>query len=193
MKKRNLKVFKDFLNKNIDIRPILGRFFDFFKDKTDLKLFFNYCKVFCYKSCILVIALGIFYSLSFPQYSLAHTFPKISHLPKILDKSPVETTELYITAYNSLIWQTNYQPCITASGLNVCERDIEDIIATNYSYLSFGSKIKIPELFGDREFIVEDRMNQRYTRTLDIWMKSYTDAKEFGRKKFVVEIYSASR
>ena len=188
MKNKN-KNLKYFLNKRFYIRPIFGRFFS----RKNWRVLYDNLGIFCHKLYIAIIVLGFFASLSFPQHSLAYTFPEINHLPEIRNKAPSKIVDLYITAYNSLIWQTNFQPCITASGLNVCERDIEDIIATNYSYLPFGSKIKIPELFGDREFVVEDRMNQRFTRTLDVWMKSYADAREFGRKQVKVEIYPAGR
>ena len=191
-KKNNLVKIKNFLNKKVDIRLILRRFFSF-KNKKEKELFYDNCRIFCYKAVVLSIVFIIFSCFTFPQHSLAYTFPDWKKLPKIGNKDPLKIIQLHITAYNSLPWQTNSEPCITASGMNVCERDTEDVIATNYAYLPFGSKIKIPELFGDREFLVEDRMNQRYTQTLDIWMKDYYDAKDFGRQKIEVEIYPAAR
>ena len=191
-KKNNLVKIKNFLNKKIDIRLILRRFFNF-KSKKEEQLFCDKCETFCYKISVLFIVLIIFSSFTLPQHSLAYAFPEWKPLPTIENKEPVEIVELHVTAYNSLPWQTNSEPCITASGMNVCDRDMEDVIATNYSYLPFGSKIKIPELFGDREFLVEDRMNKRYTQTLDIWMKNYFDAKKFGRQKIIAEIYPAAR
>ena len=192
MKKNNLVKVKNFLNKKVDIRLILRRFFTF-KSKKEGRLFCDKCGTFCYKISVLFIVFIIFSSFTLPQHSLAYAFPEWKSLPVIENKEPVEIVELHVTAYNSLPWQTNSEPCITASGMDVCERDIEDVIATNYSYLPFGSKIKIPELFGDREFLVEDRMNKRYTQTLDIWMKDYSSAKEFGRQKITAEIYPAAR
>lgn len=93
-----------------------------------------------------------------------------------------------MTAYNSDPRQTDDTPCITANGFNVCEHGIEDTIAANF--LKFGTKVMIPELFGDRIFIVRDRMNKRYPSRVDIWMKEYTDAKQFGVKRakiYVIE------
>lgn len=202
-KKNNLVKIKNFLNKKVSIRLILRRFFipttflkvwGFnFKNKAEGEVFYDKCEIFCYKMNVLFVVLVIFSAFSLPQHSLAYTFPEWKSLPSLENKEPVEIVELQVTAYNSLPWQTNSEPCITASGMDVCERNLEDVIATNYSYLPFGSKIKIPELFGDREFLVEDRMNKRYTQTLDIWMKDYFDAKEFGRQKMKVEIYPAAR
>ena len=85
-----------------------------------------------------------------------------------------------MTAYNSDPRQTDDTPCITANGFDVCEHGIEDTIAANF--LKFGTKVMIPELFGDRIFIVRDRMNKRFPNRVDIWMKEYNDAKQFGVK-----------
>lgn len=91
-----------------------------------------------------------------------------------------------ITAYNSVPEQTNDQPCITANGFNVCEHWTEDTIAANF--LTFGTKVRIPELFGDRVFIVRDRMNKRFSDRVDVWMKEIPDARQFGRRVAMIEI-----
>ncbi len=91
-----------------------------------------------------------------------------------------------ITAYNSLPEQTNDQPCITANGFNVCQHGLEDTIAANF--LKFGTKVKIPELFGDRVFIVRDRMNKRYPNRIDIWMLEKSDAIKFGLRRASIEV-----
>ncbi len=104
-------------------------------------------------------------------------------------EKPVTVVNMVITAYTSDVAQTDDSPCKTASGLDVCKRDIEDIVATNFNWLPFGTRVKIPELFGDRVFIVHDRMNRRYTQRLDVWMKSYDDAVKFGKQYAAVEIY----
>ncbi len=91
-----------------------------------------------------------------------------------------------ITAYNSLPEQTNDQPCITANGFNVCEHGLEDTIAANF--LKFGTKVKIPDLFGDRIFVVRDRMNQRYPDRVDIWMLEKSDAIKFGLRRATIEV-----
>ncbi len=88
-----------------------------------------------------------------------------------------------VTAYNSEISQCQGDPCITANGFNVCKHGIEDTIATNR--LPFGTKIKIPELFGERIFIVRDKMNKRYYNRMDVWMLDKQDAVNFGVKRGV--------
>jgi len=87
------------------------------------------------------------------------------------------------TAYNSLWWQTDGSPWITASGT----RCRYGVVASNF--LAFGTKLKI-DGFGDQIFVVEDRMNRRYTNRIDIWMPSYKQAIRFGKqeiKYYVVE------
>lgn len=91
-----------------------------------------------------------------------------------------------ITAYNSEVGQCDATPCITANGFNVCEHGVEDTIATNY--LKFGTRVKIPELFGDRVFVVRDRMNPRYDKRIDIWMLDKTEARQLGLKYAKVEV-----
>ena len=114
--------------------------------------------------------------------------PRTPTFPEIKIKEPRWTVNISVSAYNSNPAQTDNTPCITASGLNVCERNKEDIIATNLWGLPFGTKVRFPELSGDKIYTVHDRMNKRYWRTADIWMKDYGEAREFGRKYTVMEI-----
>jgi 3D (Asp-Asp-Asp) domain-containing protein len=95
----------------------------------------------------------------------------------------VSTMKVIITAYSSTIEQTDDSPFITASG-----KTVEDGIVAN-NLLPFGAKIRIPEVFGDKIFTVEDRMNQRkgYYH-VDVWFPEYNQAKEFGAKISDIEI-----
>jgi len=91
-----------------------------------------------------------------------------------------------ITAYNSDVAQTDDTPCITANGFDVCKNGVEDTIATNF--LPFGTKVKIPELFGDRIFTVRDRMNKKHATRVDVWMKNRTEAVNFGVKVAKIQV-----
>lgn len=108
-------------------------------------------------------------------------------LPQSAEAAPRRNYKIPVTAYTSDIAQTDDTPCITASGLDVCERGIENIIAANF--LQIGTRVRIPELYGDRIFYVEDRMNERYYYKMDIWMKEIADAKQFGVKYVTVEVF----
>jgi len=91
--------------------------------------------------------------------------------------------KVVVTAYSSSVWETDDNPFVTAAGTRV--RD--GIIANNY--LPIGTKIKIPELYGDKIFVVEDRMNWRKGNYhIDIWFSTYWEAKNFGAKQTYIEI-----
>lgn len=117
----------------------------------------------------------------------------LPEFPVAEEREPLRTVVFVATAYNSLPWQTDSSPCITANGHDLCRQFAEEgfgnTIATND--LPFGTVIKIPEIYGDKLFVVRDRMNAKYTgkRRLDIWMNEYPDAKKFGVKRIKVEIY----
>lgn len=109
-----------------------------------------------------------------------------NNLPKNNNWKAVRATTRVITAYNSDINQCDSTPCITANGFNVCEHGIEDTIAANW--LKFGTKVRIPELFGDRVFVVRDRMNKKHDDKVDVWMIDKQAAKKFGRKIAKIEV-----
>lgn len=167
------------------------------------------------KLSIIVLIFMVFCSMNFPQHSMAqsasavsqefvisassngdieeYTLPSVvGSLPKLEQKEPKNRVYVYASAYNSLPEQTDSSPCITANGFNVCEHGIEDTIAMNN--IPMGTLIKIPSLFGDRIFVVRDRMNARYgSENIDIWMKNLADAKKFGRRYVQIEIYQDSK
>lgn len=106
--------------------------------------------------------------------------------PKSRNKYTSKTFHVTATAYSSTPDQTDDSPFITASGTYV--RD--GIIATNF--LPMGTLIKIPDLYGDKIFIVEDRMNRRYVYNIDIWFPERNLAKNFGVKRVEIEVISES-
>lgn len=108
-------------------------------------------------------------------------------LPMAADAPARRTYTIPITAYTSEVGQTDDTPCITASGLDVCKRDEENVVAANF--LPLGTRVRIPELYGSRVFYVEDRMNARYNYKMDIWMKQKADAKQFGVQYATIEVF----
>jgi len=111
-----------------------------------------------------------------------------NRLPEIPDRKIeiVRESSHTITAYNSEAAQTDASPCITANNFNVCQHGQEDTIAANF--LPFGTKVMIPELFGDRVFVVRDRMNKRHTSRVDVWMKDRQAALKFGVKVAKIQV-----
>lgn len=107
--------------------------------------------------------------------------------PEVKDADRV--VDAVITAYTSTPGQTDDSPFIAANG----KRVHDGMIAVNG--LPFGTIIKIPELFGEKEFVVEDRMNKRYSCkdnhcNMDIWMDTTVhEARVFGLHHVKAEIY----
>lgn len=117
--------------------------------------------------------------------------PKISKIPsgslpenetRKVEYSSVST----VTAYNSEAAQCDASPCITANGYNLCTSQVSNTVAANH--LPLGAKIRIPELFGSKVFVVRDRMNSRYYDRVDVWMKNKTEAINFGVKRASIEV-----
>lgn len=91
--------------------------------------------------------------------------------------------DVLITAYSSTVSQTDDTPFITASN-----KHVEDGIVAN-NLLPFGTRIRFPELYGSKVFVVEDRMHKRKDdNQFDIWFDSYNDAVQFGVQETYVEI-----
>ena len=97
-------------------------------------------------------------------------------------KVTYRTYTVQVSGYNSEVAQTDDNPFITASGTHV--RD--GVVASNM--FPFGTILKIPSLYGDKIFVVEDRMNSRYTRNVDIWFASHADALKLGRRTVQIEV-----
>ncbi|HCC59705.1 MAG: hypothetical protein A2402_02825 [Candidatus Staskawiczbacteria bacterium RIFOXYC1_FULL_37_43] len=95
----------------------------------------------------------------------------------------VKTIKVVVTAYSSCPEETDDTPFITASGKSVAD----GVVANNL--LPLGTKIRIPELYGDKVFVVEDRMNSKKSDYhVDIWLPSKTLALNFGVKTAEIEI-----
>ena len=95
----------------------------------------------------------------------------------------IKKVKMVVTGYSSTTWQTDDTPFITASG-----QTVEDGIVAN-NMLAFGTEIRIPELYGNKVFIVEDRMHpKKGSYCLDIWFPEYHDAKNFGAVITYIEV-----
>ncbi|MDP3764672.1 MAG: hypothetical protein Q8Q95_03575 [bacterium] len=110
----------------------------------------------------------------------------INGIALITSKQPLigvlKVYETYVTAYSSSVDETDSTPFITASGKKV--RD--GIVAANF--LPMGTKIRIPDIFGNKIFVVEDRMARRHADKVDVWFPTKQEAKTFGRKKLQIEV-----
>jgi 3D (Asp-Asp-Asp) domain-containing protein len=112
----------------------------------------------------------------------------------LLNQSPVVTPETSInsdakrvvtavvTAYSSEVRQTDSTPFVTAAGTSVHS----GVVAANW--LPIGTKIRIPEIFGKEEFVVEDRMHDRHSDRVDVWFPTRAEAVQFGVRKAQIEV-----
>jgi 3D (Asp-Asp-Asp) domain-containing protein len=154
---------------------------------------------------VLILALIVFLAeFTFPQHLLAaeddgfatgpaKTFlsdgipgNEILAFAQNMTVQPKGVRYVVATAYSSTPDQCDSTPFITAHNTSV--RD--GIIAANF--LPFHAKVKIPEIFGNKVFEVEDRMNKKYSDRIDVWMETREDAIHFGAKFVKIEIYDAS-
>ena len=103
-------------------------------------------------------------------------------LPQENELRAVEEHWLTVTAYSSTRDQTDRTPYTT--GWITPVRD--GIAAINF--LPLGSLVRFPDMFGDKVFVVEDRMNARYKYRADIWMPTRAAAKQFGLKYLRLEV-----
>ena len=92
------------------------------------------------------------------------------------------TMNMTFTAYSSTPDQTDSTPFITASNTRVRW----GTVAANI--LPFQTKVRIPQMFGDKVFVVEDRMNKRYWHRVDVWMPTRQEAINFGIRTLRIEI-----
>ncbi|GEM_PF-2577250 len=104
-----------------------------------------------------------------------------NHLSKI---GPATYT-IDTTAYTSSVEECDDDPFVTADGSTTHD----GIVAANF--LPFNTKVRIPELFGDKIFEVHDRMNTKYNDRakyrprVDVWMEKKGDMRQFGYKPMV--------
>ena len=93
---------------------------------------------------------------------------------------PKKKMRVLATAYSSTVDQCDSSPFITANGTHVHD----GTLAANF--LKFGTKVKFPALYGDKIFIVEDRM--RSNTKVDLWFPTRQEAKNFGARVVEMEI-----
>ncbi len=101
----------------------------------------------------------------------------------VVPQKPIKTQYVDITAYSSAVEECDSDPFVAADGSVV----FDGMVAANF--LPFGTKIRLPDYYGDKVFEVRDRMNARYTYRIDIWMANKKDTFVWGvKRKTKVEI-----
>lgn len=121
-----------------------------------------------------------------PSEPIAPTQEDLTQITSLTAQTPLEKNyrrlKVVVTAYSSTKDQTDETPFLTAA--NTQTRD--GVIAANF--LPLHSKIMIPEIFGDKIFVVEDRMHERFKDRIDIWFPDRDSARNFGLKVAAIQI-----
>lgn len=147
---------------------------------------------FVHRLAIILAIVSIFTDTAFPRVAQAQTVNQVSpdktminQLPPTGDRETDRVVSVVLTAYSSTLEQTDETPFVTSNGTFV----YDGLIAANW--LAYGTRVKFPELFGDKVFTVNDRMHPRFGRgRADLWLNAPLEqVKEFGVKKVVMEIY----
>jgi len=146
--------------------------------------------------------ISLVYHFVFPQYAWAdfsliqepqYAFMELGDLAVLQSQALLQLADpavpvimssrlVIVTAYSSTPDQTDSSPFITASGSYV--RD--GIVAANS--LRFGTRVRFPDIYGEKIFVVEDRMAPKNSHKMDIWFSSRGEAINFGVKRLKVEI-----
>lgn len=108
--------------------------------------------------------------------------PDLDTQPDYSAETAIRTMIVPTTAYTSDPAETDSTPFTTADGSRV--RD--GIVAANF--LPIGTRLRIPDYFGNKVFEVHDRMNARYDTRVDIWMLNKSDAYAWGVRNVKIEI-----
>lgn len=109
--------------------------------------------------------------------------PAFGQLPEIADTPAKRSIRLSVTAYSSTVDQTDGDPFTAASGAKV----FDGMVA--YNSLPFGTKVRFPEYYGDKVFVVLDRMHASKGHYIaDIWMETREQAKQWGVRVTTMEI-----
>lgn len=111
----------------------------------------------------------------------AHASWPAPKLPTVPDVPVKRTVTVIATAYTSSVSECDSDPFTTASGAKTAD----GVIAANG--FAFGTKVRIPDYFGDRVFTVLDRMGRGGNR-IDIWMHTKHEAFSWGVRKVRMEI-----
>lgn len=108
---------------------------------------------------------------------------ELGQLPESPDRVIKRSILLSVTAYSSTVDQTDGDPFTAASG----EQVFDGMIA--YNFLPFGTKVRFPDYFGDKVFVVLDRMAaSKGPYIADIWMQTREQAKQWGVRVTRMEI-----
>ncbi|KKR48529.1 MAG: hypothetical protein UT86_C0004G0013 [Candidatus Magasanikbacteria bacterium GW2011_GWC2_40_17] len=143
-----------------------------------------------HKLAVFALILAILLDLGLPQLAIAEDSllnwkQNNLSLPTSPERQPRKIVEAVVTVYTSTPDQTDDSPFIAANG----QRVYDGLVAANW--LPLGTHVRFPEMYGDKIFTINDRMNKKYGYgRADIWFNtSRAEALKFGVQRLKMEIY----
>ena len=80
-----------------------------------------------------------------------------------------------VTAYNPVPWETDDTPCISASGMNICQTS-KKVCASNE--FPFGTLL----LIDGEIWEVQDRMSRKYNDRVDLFFMTKEELQKWGKR-----------
>lgn len=105
--------------------------------------------------------------------------------PQRAPDATIDGYSVTITAYASEVQHTDDEPFITATGRTVrpgiiaVSRDLLRTFTPGAPF-DYGDRVRLSRL---GEFIVDDTMNSRWTKRVDIWVPTLEEARQFGLRR----------
>jgi 3D (Asp-Asp-Asp) domain-containing protein len=128
-------------------------------------------------SALLLLSLGTLTTAALGDSNFSPEIDSIAYGDSLVNQAPIpepveeiKSVEAIITAYSSRVG-TQVRPGVVAA-----------------NWLPLGTQIRIPEIFGDQIFTVEDRMHWRNSDKIDVWFSNTSEALRFGKQRARIEI-----
>jgi 3D (Asp-Asp-Asp) domain-containing protein len=141
---------------------------------------------------VLGILISLFLILNPKNQNYNKTFKKKTAFPKylflqsntLLPLSPLffqkeKTMIKIVTAYWPHPSETDETPCISASGMDICQ--IKKRICASNEF-PFGTKL----LIDGKVWEVQDRMNPKFSDRIDLFFKNKKEVEDWGKRKIKV-------
>ncbi len=129
-------------------------------------------------------------SIALQVAAIQNGFKPSGQLPESDLRNPDSYMNIGVTAYNSVVWQTDSTPCIGAQGSDICAHLEAGSNTCAANFVPLGTVLEVEGL---GTCVVRDRMNARYLYRVDWYMgEDVAAAKSFGIQYLDIGVYGAS-
>lgn len=134
---------------------------------------FMYLTRFCMATLLTMFSIGVIASL----------VDKPTPKSKMFNAEALFAGEMRVTSYRSVPWQTKpkgYQWTASGERCNVHGCAVsQDLLQKNGGFLKFGDVLYVQDI---GYLHINDTMNKRHKKRLDVWVETYNDEKKFDQK-----------